>query len=75
MQDFYTQESKPFYDKITYHEFSVYSSIHAESNAIKYSFANSANTLIVKNNGIVTTGASIGEAFVRMYYIDKICRI
>ena len=75
MKDFFTQESKHFYDKIVTHEFSVYSSINAEQNAIKYSFGDVAHTMIVKNHGVVVTGSSVGEAFSRMYFIDKICRI
>lgn len=31
--------------------------------------------MFIKNYGAVTTGSSVGEAFVRMYYLEKICRI
>lgn len=33
-----------------------------------------AHTLIMRNHGAVTVGSSIGEAFVRMWYLEKACR-
>jgi len=33
-----------------------------------------AHTLIMRNHGAVTVGNSIGEAFIRMWYLEKACR-
>ena len=38
------------------------------------SVGKSAYTLILKNHGAIVMGATVGEAWMRMYYLDKVCR-
>ena len=33
------------------------------------------NVMIMRNHGLLTAGGSVGEAFMRMYYLDKACEI
>ena len=35
----------------------------------------SAHTLIMRNHGALTVGRTVGEAWVRYFYLDRICRV
>ncbi|XOV90586.1 MAG: class II aldolase/adducin family protein [Pseudomonadota bacterium] len=34
-----------------------------------------ANVLILRNHGTLTTGKTVGEAFLRMYFLERACRV
>ena len=35
----------------------------------------STNAMLMKNHGVLTTGRSVGEAFIYMYYLEKSCEV
>ena len=34
-----------------------------------------AHTLVMRNHGVAVVGGSIGEAWVRNYFLDRICQV
>jgi len=72
---FLDQNSAPFYGRVGYHDWEGMSLESSEGEAIARGLGPAPNhTLIMRNHGACTVGASVGEAWVRMYYLDKICR-
>ena len=72
---FYTQDSCEFYGKVGYHDYEGLSTDPAECGRLAEALGPNNHTLFLRNHGAVTTGASIGEAWVRMYYLDRICKV
>ena len=62
-----------FQDRIAWHEFDGISTDDAEQEAIAAAAAGDCHTLMMRNHGACTFGASVGQAFVRMYYLERVC--
>jgi len=72
---FLEQNSALFYERVGYHDWEGLSTDSAESKALQSSLGPAPNhTLIMRNHGACTVGASVAQAWVRMYYLDVICR-
>jgi len=71
---FYTQDGGGFYGKVAYHDFEGVANDHEEQKNIRANMGSTAHTLIMRNHGAVTAGASVGEAWVRMFYLDRVCQ-
>eukprot|EP00657_Telonema_sp_P-1_P004484 TRINITY_DN20394_c0_g1_i1.p1 TRINITY_DN20394_c0_g1~~TRINITY_DN20394_c0_g1_i1.p1 ORF type:complete len:134 (+),score=38.78 TRINITY_DN20394_c0_g1_i1:30-404(+) len=59
--------------KVAYHEFEGVADDFDEQKRISAHLSSSAHTLIMRNHGSVTIGSSIGQAFVRTFYLDRVC--
>jgi ribulose-5-phosphate 4-epimerase/fuculose-1-phosphate aldolase len=70
-----SQESCSFYGKLAYQAFEGMEDDFDEQAHIQEALGATANTLIMQNHGAVTTGRTVGEAWVRMYYLEKACRV
>ncbi len=67
-------ETAYFHEDIGYHDYEGVSLDLDEQSRIAESLG-AKNNLILKNHGLITTGRSVGEAFVRMYWLIYCCRI
>jgi ribulose-5-phosphate 4-epimerase/fuculose-1-phosphate aldolase len=65
-----TQHACHFYEKIAYHDFHGII-LEDDEKELLISSIEHANILILRNHGFLTAGASIAEAFSRMYTLEK----
>ena len=78
MQDglqFLTQDSAAFYGKIAYHPWEGVSDDYDECARIAAAAAGGAHTIMLRNHGALTLGATVAEAWVRYYYLDRVCQV
>lgn len=59
---------------VSYHEFEGVANNEDERERLIRDIGDSA-VLILRNHGTLTTGQSIGEAFLRMYFLERACRV
>ncbi len=59
---------------LAWHDFEGMSLEADESRRIAASLG-SCNALILRNHGLLTAGETVAAAFVRMYYLDRACRV
>lgn len=75
------QNGGGFYNKIAYHDWEGMSTDWNEQQLLAQSSTSTStsdgkpHTLIMRNHGACTFGASVGQAWVRMYFLDVICRV
>ncbi|MBJ3777096.1 class II aldolase/adducin family protein [Acuticoccus mangrovi] len=69
---FMTQASMRFFDRLSYHQYDGISDLSEGEQLCKDLGQNRA--MILRNHGLLTTGRSIGEAVVDMYYLVTACR-
>lgn len=69
-----TQDGLPFHGKVGYHDFEGVACDPGESARIAEDLGPTNHTLILRNHGVVTTGESVQQAWVRMFYLDLVCR-
>jgi ribulose-5-phosphate 4-epimerase/fuculose-1-phosphate aldolase len=68
-----SQDALEIYDEIGYHEYDV-PGTKEECEALGRSCA-IANSIILRNHGLMTIGPTIPSAFIRMYYLERACEI
>lgn len=68
------QDAMPFYGQVAYHEYEGMSTDTAERQRLAASLGD-MNAMILRNHGILTCGATVGEAFMLMYYLERSCRV
>jgi len=74
--DFLIQDSGAFYNQVAYHKWQGMSDDFAEQEILEEDFKNiKHHTLIMENHGACTVGKTIGEAWTRMYNLEKICKL
>lgn len=68
------QMSMEFYGKVAYH---AYEGIALDMDEQRRLVADLGDkpVMILRNHGLLTTGRSVAEAFLRMYYLEKACEI
>ena len=68
------QMSMEFYGKVAYH---AYEGIALDMDEQQRLVADLGDkpVMILRNHGLLTTGRSVVEAFLRMYYLEKACEI
>jgi len=71
----YDQSSAPVYGSVAYYDWQGISSSHDEKSAIAAAATGKAQVLIMRNHGACAFGATVGEAWVRMYYLERACRL
>ena len=67
------QMSLVFYDRVAYNDYAFLMEIE-ECDQLVWDLGDK-NVMIMRNHGLLTAGGSVGEAFMRMYYLDKACEI
>ena len=68
-----TAEALYCYDDLAYHPFEGVSIELEERQRLAANLGNK-HAMILRNHGLLTVGASVGEAFMRMYWLDLACR-
>ncbi|WP_428555850.1 class II aldolase/adducin family protein [Pseudomonas edaphica] len=68
------QISMEFYGKVAYHDYEgVALDMHEQRRLVQD--LGDKPVLMLRNHGLLTVGETVGEAFLRMYYLDKACDI
>ena len=68
------QDSAMFHKRISYHDWQGMSTNLDECQSISKDLGNN-NIMILKNHGLLTSGRTIAEAFMLMYYLDRACKL
>ena len=69
-----TIDALPFYNRISYHSFEGLSVDIDERKRIGEALGTN-KAMILRNHGLLTCGHSVGETFVKMYYLDRACKV
>jgi len=72
---FLTQDSAAFYGRIGYHEWEGVSDDYDECERLAAVVAGGAHTVMMRNHGALTFGATVAEAWVRHFYLDRVCQV
>ncbi len=67
------QDAFIFHRRIAYHDYEGVSVDPGECERLAASLGHH-KAMILRNHGLLTCGATVGEAFVMMYYLEKACR-
>lgn len=70
-----TQDSAAFYGSVAYHPWEGVSDDYDECERIAAAAADGAHTILMRNHGALTFGATVAEAWVRYYYLDRVCQV
>lgn len=68
------QDAMPFFEQVAYHDYEGLSTNVDERTRLAASLGDK-NVLIMRNHGLLTCGASVGEAYVLMYYLERSCQV
>jgi ribulose-5-phosphate 4-epimerase/fuculose-1-phosphate aldolase len=68
------QDAMPLYRQTSYHDYTGLAMDAAERERLVNSLGNS-KAMILRNHGLLTCGASVAEAFMNMYYLERACRV
>jgi len=68
------QMSMEFYGKVAYHAYEGIALDMDEQQRLVTDLGEKP-VMILRNHGLLTTGRSVAEAFLRMYYLEKACEI
>ena len=67
-------DAMQFYDRVAYHEFEGQSDDVDECERLAASLGDKF-VMILRNHGLLTCGETIGAAFMRMYYLERACKV
>ena len=67
------QDAAIFHNRISYHDWEGMSTESDECKRLSESLGKN-NVMILRNHGLLTCGATISEAFMLMYYLDRACK-
>ena len=67
------QDAMPFYNQVAYHDYEGLSTDAAERQRLAADLGDK-HAMILRNHGLLTCGATVGEAFMLMYYLERSCR-
>ncbi len=70
-----TQDGFMFHNRVKYHEYEGLSVNLDEQQRLAEDLGEDGMEMVLRNHGLLTCGQSIGEAFVRMYYLERACRV
>ncbi len=68
------QEGLQFYNRIAYHDYEGLA-VDPDEQSRLVADLGTFNTILLRNHGAVTVGATVSEAFRRMYYLESACRV
>ena len=63
-----------FYNRVAYHAFEGASVDRAESQRLVESLGNH-RAMILRHHGLLTCGETVGEAFIKMFYLERACAV
>jgi ribulose-5-phosphate 4-epimerase/fuculose-1-phosphate aldolase len=63
-----------FYDRVAYHDYEGIALSNAERGRLIADLGDK-NAMIMRNHGLLTVGRTPGEAFRRMFYLERACQI
>jgi len=69
-----TIDAMTFYERTAYHKFEGLSDDAAERERMAANLGD-RNAMILRNHGLLTCGATVGEAFMLMYYLERACKV
>ncbi len=72
--DVLIQDSAMFHKRISYHDWEGMSTSIEECKTISKDLGNN-NIMILRNHGLLTSGKTIAETFMLMYYLDRACKV
>jgi len=67
------QDAAIFHNRVSYHDWEGMSTNEDEREKLAKSLGDN-KVMILRNHGLLTCGATIGEAFTLMYYLDRACK-
>ena len=68
------QMSLEFYHRVAYHDYEGIALSNAEKSRLVADLGDKP-VLILRNHGLLTVGATPGQAFLRMFYLERACEI
>jgi len=68
------QDGMPFHDQVAYHDYEGLSTDVAERERLAANLGDK-RVMILRNHGLLTCGATVGEAFMLMYYLERACKV
>ena len=68
------QDGMPFYRQVAYHDYEGLSTDVAERERLAANLGDK-QVMILRNHGLLTCGATVGEAFMLMYYLERACKV
>src|SRR6202034_1005397 len=68
------QMSLQFYNRVAYHDYEGIALSNAEKARLVADLGNKP-AMILRNHGLLTVGATPGQAFMRMVYLERSCQI
>ena len=68
------QDSAMFHNRISYHDWQGMSTDTNECKSIIDDLGQN-NVMILRNHGLLTSGKTIAETFMLMYYLDRACKV
>jgi len=69
-----SQSAIGFYDDIAYADYNGLALDYAEGERMARALGR-ASVLMLRNHGVLVTGAGAGEAFERLYFLERACRV
>eukprot|EP00035_Acanthoeca_spectabilis_P007282 m.134628 g.134628 ORF g.134628 m.134628 type:complete len:252 (-) comp13878_c0_seq1:1579-2334(-) len=71
----YDQSGAIFHNDVAYYDWQGVSLDREEGPMLSAAVAGGQNTLMMRNHGACTFGATVGEAWIRMFYLARACRL
>ncbi len=68
------QMSLEFYNRVAYHDYEGIALSNVEKQRLVADLGDKA-VMILRNHGLLTVGATPGQAFLRMFYLERSCQI
>jgi len=68
------QDAMPFYRRVSSHAYTGLAMDDEERQRLAASLGTN-DAMILRNHGLLTCGATVGEAFMAMYYLERACRV
>src|SRR6202142_4187413 len=68
------QMSLEFYNRVAYHDYEGIALSNAEKKRLVAALS-AKPVMILRNHGLLTVGATPGEAFLRMFYLERSCEV
>ena len=68
-----TQDGFMFYERVAYHDYEGLSTDTSECQRLAANLGDK-DVMVLRNHGLLTVGSSVGEAFMRMYYLERACQ-
>jgi ribulose-5-phosphate 4-epimerase/fuculose-1-phosphate aldolase len=71
-----SQYALRFYGQVAYHDYEGATLVPGERKRFQECVGDpNVSILVLRNHGIVTLGASVADAFLKMYFLDRACAV